>query len=54
MLLVRGKTLRHGGGDMVIAAVNPHVMEVMAMAGFEDLFDFYPSPADAVSGLAGA
>jgi anti-anti-sigma factor len=54
MLLVRGKTLRHSGGDMVIAAVNPHVMEVMAMAGFEELFDFYPSSLDAVSGLAEA
>ncbi len=51
MLLVKGKVLRRGGGRLAIAGATKRVQEVLSMAGFNELFDMYPTPADAVTAL---
>lgn len=43
MLLVRGKSLRQGGGRLAIASANQRVMEVLTLAGFHELFEVYPT-----------
>lgn len=51
LLLVKGKILRRGGGNLVIAGPNPHVMEVLTMAGFQELFEVYPTLPEALAAL---
>lgn len=51
MLLVKGKMLRQGGGTLVIANANERVVEVLGMAGFNELFDIYASTDEALSAL---
>ncbi len=51
MLLVKGKILRRGGGSLAIAGATKRVQEVLAMAGFNELFDLYPTPAEALEAL---
>jgi anti-anti-sigma factor len=51
MLLVKGKILRRGGGSLAIAGATRRVQEVLTMAGFNELFDLYPTPADALAAL---
>jgi len=53
MLLVKGKALRQGGGSMVLAEANPRVFEVLSLAGFNELFNIYPTVADALSQAEG-
>jgi len=49
MLLVKGKMLNRSGGRLSVAGASKRVREVLSMAGFEDLFDIYPSVDDAVA-----
>ncbi len=51
MLLVKGKRLRQHSGQLVIANASTRVMEVLALAGFNELFDVYPSLEEALSAL---
>ena len=51
MLLVKGKTLRRGGGVLTLAGANRRILEVLSMAGFHELFDIYPSPDEAISAM---
>jgi anti-anti-sigma factor len=43
MLLVKGKMLRGGGGSLAVSGASQRVADVLAMAGFNDLFPVYPS-----------
>jgi anti-anti-sigma factor len=49
MMLIRGKLLRQGGGSMTIAAPNARVLEVLSLAGFQELFEVYPTVAEALA-----
>ena len=51
MLLVKGKHLRQQSGQLVIANASTRVMEVLALAGFNELFDVCPSPQEALRAL---
>lgn len=51
MLLVRGKRLRQQDGQLVIANASSRVLEVLALAGFNELFSVYPTIEDAVEAL---
>lgn len=51
MLLVKGKRLRQQKGQLVIANANDRVLEVLSLAGFNELFDLYSSIEEAVSAL---
>jgi len=53
MLLVRGKTLRQGGGRLAIAGANHRVSEVLSLAGFHELFEVYPTIDAAVQATVG-
>lgn len=48
MLLVRGKRLRQNGGQLMIAGANTRVLEVLSLAGFNELFDVYSTLDDAL------
>lgn len=54
MILLKGKTLRRSGGSMVIAGASKRIQEVLSMAGFQELFDMYATPGDAVAALENA
>ncbi len=41
MLLVKGKMLRSGGGSLAVSGPSQRVADVLAMAGFNDLFPVY-------------
>lgn len=43
MLLIMGKRLRQGGGNLTIASAGKNIMEVLSLAGFHELFDIYPT-----------
>jgi len=47
MLLVRGKALKQGGGRMVIAGANQRVKDSLSLAGFDELFRFFKTIAEA-------
>lgn len=47
-LLITLKACRKQGGDFRLAAVQPSVMQVLAMSGFTNLLKVYPSVAEAV------
>ena len=49
MLLVKGKMLNRSGGKLSVAGASKRVQEVLAMAGFQELFDLYNDLNDAVS-----
>jgi anti-anti-sigma factor len=51
MLLVKGKMLRQGGGNLFLAAASTRVLEVLALAGFQELFDVYPTLERALAAL---
>ena len=51
MLLVRGKALKQGGGRMVISGANQRVKDSLALAGFDELFKFFKSIAEAEKAL---
>jgi anti-anti-sigma factor len=51
MLLVKGKTLRRGGGNMYLASATDRVREVLALAGFNELFSVYNTVDDAIKAL---
>lgn len=53
LLLVKGKTLRSGGGELCIAAPSPRVLEVFALAGFHEIFDVYQTVEEALATLEG-
>ncbi|MGF1503536.1 MAG: STAS domain-containing protein [Chloroflexi bacterium] len=53
MLLVKGKALRQGGGSMSLAGASRRVYEVLALAGFHELFMVYPTLDEALEGLGG-
>lgn len=51
MLLVRGKRLRQHGGQLLIAGANTRVLEVLSLAGFNELFDVYATLDEALESL---
>lgn len=51
MLLVKGKMLRQWGGNFYIAATGARVYEVLALAGFHELFSVYRSLDEALAAL---
>ncbi len=51
MLLVKGKMLRRAGGNMYLASASERVREVLALAGFNELFSLYPDLDDALTAL---
>ena len=51
MLLVKGKMLRQSGGDFYLVASNDRVHEVLALAGFHELFSIYHSLEEALAAL---
>lgn len=54
MLLVKGKMLRQGGGDFFLVAANERVHEVLALAGFHELFSIYPTLDEALAAVENA
>ena len=42
---------QRGGGSLAIAGATKRVQEVLSMAGFNELFDLYPTPAEALAAL---
>jgi len=51
MLLVKGKSLRQTGGNMYLAGASKRVLEVLSMAGFNELFDMFPTVDEALAAL---
>ncbi len=51
MLLVRGKALRRRGARLSLAAASPRVLEVLSLAGFNELFEVYPTVEAALAAL---
>jgi anti-anti-sigma regulatory factor len=51
MVLVKGKILRRGGGTLAIAGSSKRIHEVLAMAGFQELFDIYATADEALAAL---
>lgn len=51
LLLVKGKALRRGGGNMHLCAASERVREVLALAGFNELFNVYNTLDDALKAL---
>jgi anti-anti-sigma factor len=51
LLLVKGKTLRSGGGDLCVASPNARVLEVFALAGFHEIFDVYQTVEEALAAM---
>ena len=52
MLLVRGKLLRQEGGRLAIAAPNSRVMEVLSLAGFNEIFEVYDTIDEALEAIS--
>jgi len=51
MLLVKGKMLRRGGGNMYLSSATERVREVLSLAGFAELFNVYPTLDEALSAI---
>lgn len=51
LLLVSGKNLRRDGSNLILAAVDGRIFEVLALAGFQDLFNVYKTIEEALSSL---
>lgn len=51
MLLIKGKVLRQGGGNLSIASASKNILEVLSLAGFQELFEIHPTLADALSAM---
>lgn len=51
VLLQASKESRQHGGDLRLAAVQPHVMQVLDLSGFTSILKFYPDVASAVASL---
>lgn len=51
MGILRGKlrSVHELGGDMKLAGVNPHIMEIFEMIGLDELFDIYEKEEDAIA-----
>lgn len=51
MLVAMWKRARDLHGDIIIAALRPHLMEVMRLIGFDLVFSIYESVDDALDAL---
>jgi hypothetical protein len=51
LLRVRGLA-RRGGGDVVLAAPQPHVLRLLALTGSDEVFSVQASAAAAVAAIA--
>ena len=51
--LLRVQRLARGGGDVALAAPQPHVRRLLALTGADEVFQVHPSVAAAVARLAG-
>ena len=51
LLLVSGKRLRRDGIDLILAAVDGRIFEVLSLAGFQELFNVYKTIEEAMSSL---
>ncbi|HEC22130.1 MAG TPA: anti-sigma factor antagonist [Chloroflexi bacterium] len=51
MLLVKGKMLRQGGGNLILAGPSERVLDVLRLSGFHELFEIYPSVEEALAAL---
>lgn len=52
VFLFTAKKIRGADGRLGVAGMQQLVRNVFVMAGFEDKFSFFESPADAVQGLS--
>jgi anti-anti-sigma factor len=52
VLLVAAKRLASAGGRIAVAGLADVVKEVFEIAGLSSVFEFYPTPSDAVAALA--
>ena len=52
MLLVKGKMMRQGGGNLILTAPSERVMDVLRLSGFHELFNIYSTLQEALTALA--
>lgn len=52
VLLLAAKKLKEVGGQIVLAAVQPHIKEVFDIAGFTSLFKIFDAEDEAVNALS--
>jgi anti-anti-sigma factor len=53
LLLVKGKAMRAGGGNLLVAGPSARVLEVFMLAGFHELFEVYRTVEEALVALEG-
>ena len=51
MLLLAAKSLHEAGGGLFLSGANPHVMEVVRLAGYDTMFPVYETVEDAIIDL---
>lgn len=51
LLLVGGKRLRRDGINLILAAVDGRIYEVLSLAGFQELFNVYKTIEEAMASL---
>jgi anti-sigma B factor antagonist len=51
VILASLKRLRHDGGELALASLQPAPMEVIKMTGFDRLFSLYDTPEQAIEKL---
>lgn len=49
--LIAAKKVKRANGKLGVVGIQDLVLDVFKMAGFADMFSFYPSQAEAVQGL---
>jgi len=54
LLLVKGKMLRRAGGNMYLSSATDRVQEVLSLAGFNELFNLYPTADEALKTIEAA
>jgi anti-anti-sigma factor len=52
MLLMGAKALHQANGGLHLAAPNPHVMEVIRIVGYDEMFPVYETVEEAVASLS--
>ena len=52
VFLMTAQRMEEADGKLGLAGVQELIKDVFDMAGFDDMFEFYPTPAEAISGLA--
>ena len=52
VFLMTAQKMEETDGKLGLAGVQELIKDVFDMAGFDVMFEFYPSPAEAISGLA--